>query len=1187
MDEPTLSSVPGSFKLDARRAMLKAVMQELPPSSSSSSAALFKSLTDVRWLMATLGECFDQELGESELINQGIALYTKWFSRDVCPAIEQERDAFLVEMVGHLCKVLKPITVPTITSKQHLDSARDAIGLMLTTIRDYPIKPQAWDKILTNLLTVSIEITQRDLLAPVGDPNIPPLGAEDTYPGEIAPDLLSLVLEAMVRSGTREMLKWNMFVNKVVRKLQKRPKAILRVCCAMESVSAAIVAAHYPIDSAKFISLASKGTSDLVDQYFSAIVSNAMLLKSKPVDDANNNNNDNSSGDGSGERSVRVLLNAQDPKTEVVMRLTQLHDLWRILLALPGDATCVAHPESFNYLAHSAQRIAALLLRVRSALSSPLPYKLSLAVPDSVSAFDIVGPYLFRCTDRSRFNDLTADGVAKAYAGLCDLFYTQRSSDRPIPHNMRLAFFHALHRALSQLTAAMQPVVQTILIHSPPLFTLGFDGVSFLIPTLLSQLHAMLILPDAQFSNPTLARLVRTRAVSLIGSFVGLPQSCNGLELPFDLLSKDSPVWTMMRDKELSVPAVRSSLRTSSDVDDKRNNDKSRSYRFGFSRSNRSGDKGAQEALPNPTPVQGTLISNSIECVSWIACNILKKALLLHTNHPECQQQMVIMLAVLALEDVERDSDHPLAIHVLQFLANFITDKSLNANINTYTTSLCCMAMILEIDDIQFGGFDIAYNTITVLAPFMKELLSPACPLLLNANTKPAEWLDLVCTGLAYIADAMSLPHGGSPQLAVEVALVGMSYAQHDRIDKVISEQVRNASRACLAFIINPLPPCEPWVCRQPKSNTPVLFAGCLKSNTILALSETVEGVRLVMRSEIGEFALLAQPLWETQSDQELRVKSERNPFVDKPWVPPTEDQGPIDDQTRILQDAIRNRFIENFTGLFSDPSSTLVRMRDQILKDTLQSHRVGQDVEYLSPASPVGPNTTAQDPAGNHLSRLFLSSVGGLSPVVSCEPTVCLLKDNKDFQNALHEIDHSLHFRRTISVGIRTDGELDKDFNEFFLSLGKRDTSLPDSENTTRVWVTRRHCVVFSNRSITGSAVDSVNVQWSVRRPTDDMVELMPNHIFVHQLQPKMFLLRCLNNASWPIKDLMIVSDVSLGPLLRWTSIILASEGNTPYHDDLLSKRDARIAQVIREFKSDQDFVTLMAERTGTENQQ
>eukprot|EP00300_Choanocystis_sp_HF-7_P013489 c18317_g1_i4.p1 GENE.c18317_g1_i4~~c18317_g1_i4.p1 ORF type:complete len:111 (-),score=17.32 c18317_g1_i4:58-390(-) len=90
------------------------------------------SLRDVEWLMATVGECFDQELGDIELIEQGIKLYgcvlfcvsslsTKfshmvfwlirtWFADDhFSSIIKHKRNLFVVEMVAHLCKVLRPI----------------------------------------------------------------------------------------------------------------------------------------------------------------------------------------------------------------------------------------------------------------------------------------------------------------------------------------------------------------------------------------------------------------------------------------------------------------------------------------------------------------------------------------------------------------------------------------------------------------------------------------------------------------------------------------------------------------------------------------------------------------------------------------------------------------------------------------------------------------------------------------------------------------------------------------------------------------------------------------------------------------------------------------------------------------------------------------------------------------------
>eukprot|EP00300_Choanocystis_sp_HF-7_P013487 c18317_g1_i2.p1 GENE.c18317_g1_i2~~c18317_g1_i2.p1 ORF type:complete len:1183 (-),score=277.74 c18317_g1_i2:91-3537(-) len=1142
--------------------MVKAAMPELTATPIDTKKYVV-SLRDVEWLMATVGECFDQELGDIELIEQGIKLYGTWFADDhFSSIIKHKRNLFVVEMVAHLCKVLRPILSSSITSKQHLEAAVHATELMLTTMRQNTIQESAWDSILDELLKVALEVTDRDLRAPVGDPNIPALGAEDTYPSEIAPHLISLVLEAMVRSGTRDMQKWHKFVTKYVRKLQKRPNAIGRICVAMESVTAAIVSAHYPIDPNKFTSLFNGKASDmLVDTHLAIIVSNT----------ASAMQGSDAAGEEKDKRLVKVFLNALDARTLVAMRLDQLHDLWRMLMSLPGDVSCVSHPTSFNSLARTAQRIATLLLRVRNVLQSH--GSLEMAVPDSVSVFDIVGPFLFRCSDRLRHEPPTAEGVASAYAGLCDLFYTQRSRDRPMPQQMRLAFFHALHRALSQFSKEMRSVVQTIIIHSSPLFSLGFEGVSFLIPTLVSQLDAVLMLPDNQFPSPAHALLVRTKAVTLLGSFVGLPQSCAGLELPFDQLSRDSPIWTMMRETELSASVMRSSLRASTDLDDvKRTAEKARSNRFGVFRStlNKSGDK-VPEPSPNTPPPESTVISNSIDCVSWIGCNILKKALVFHST-TECQQHMILMLAVLALEDVERDSS--LAIHTLRFLASYMTDNSSVVDIATHIKTIESMAVILEIDDIQYANFDIAYEIASSLANFLGRIFEISCPYI---AARPNQWVDLVCAALACIADAMSLPHAGPPGPIVEVVLRGINYSHDQLVPSMVSE-VRSAARLCLSFIINPLPPCEPWVCRQVQDpSVPVLFAGCVKSNAILALSETSDGVRLTLRSEIGEFAFLAQAVWETQADAELRLKSERNVFNDKgAWTPPLLEQPPSDQVTVALQDAIRARFSDEFKSLFTE-SGKLTEYRDQIARDTKQSHREGQDLSHLEPARPVGPNTHAQDPSGNHLSRLFLSTVGGLSPVIESEPTVTLLTNNERFQTALRDLDATAPFRRKIAVGIQTDGELDKDFLDFFLSLGKRDMSLPDSEDVTRVWVTRRHSIVFSNRSMSGSAIDNVTVQWCSRRPTDDLVEAYPSHIFVHQIQSRMFLLRTFAERCWPIKDLMIVSHISLAPLLRWASISQACDSASLFRDNLHQLRAARIEQIISEFKSEQDFAILV----------
>jgi len=337
-----------------------------------------------------------------------------------------------------------------------------------------------------------------------------------------------------------------------------------------------------------------------------------------------------------------------------------------------------------------------------------------------------------------------------------------------------------------------------------------------------------------------------------------------------------------------------------------------------------------------------------------------------------------------------------------------------------------------------------------------------------------------------------------------------------------------------------------------------------------------------VIRDTTGVFSYLVFPVWEDPDQSIQRTQGSKVKFTAQPinLDTPNKDQTASPEVLALFEE-IQKAFHEEMGKLEQDSRAPETKLNIVAQEDKVKTCVLTKGVqpEVAKPLPPPDRYSQSKGGARNHLSRLFLTTVGGLASCIDSRDLNLLDATNPKLHSQLGVLDAECDFRTAFQIGLTTDTPSSQAFLDFFHGLG---TGVPGEEGAIVRWANRRLRLVFTNRSIANASVDDIRIKWSERFPMDEDVMSDSAHVTIHPMPDALYLIRvtptiaALNKG--PLLDRMIVTQITLTNLLRFTCVFIAlALKRLPFAPDCAQpNRTQQLASIIREFQTDNTLLSV-----------
>lgn len=526
-------------------------------------------------------------------------------------------------------------------------------------------------------------------------------------------------------------------------------------------------------------------------------------------------------------------------------------------------------------------------------------------------------------------------------------------------------------------------------------------------------------------------------------------------------------------------------------------------------------------------------------------------------------------------------------LHTLKIIERFVFRQEIPLSLETARVAIGVTHILLQRSEMRSLSITVV-GFLESLAIFLAKTLADYnagptedCP---NIPVNDPSLAPTLSLGFSCLVDLINATGARITKTVADLLSGALSTQPCSGYGQRIASEIALAGRISILRLFNPFPSSDAKKARE-ASDLPRLYCACPVTNAILELFDIPESnggdfVRVILRDPTGEFAFDAVPVWEDLEQQEerriglttrLRLKEGWYPGNPVDTVPPT---------VSAVHDTANASFENQVRYLTTDRSELL----KTVLEDAVRRTNPDSAREILQPVSPTAQHDKYGVEKGgrrNHVLRLFLSTVGGMSPAILASD-ICLLRMDDNIQTALDNLDHEMSYRCIFHAGIHCSGSDAAAFESFFNKLGRPvDESLTNS--FVRFWSDSRVTVSYSNRQVTKQAVDDVAIQWCQSLPLDDDVTKASPRMFLHQTACGMFhvrlspALKALNVG--PLLDEMLVSEASLFPCLHATVVNMAAvmRDLTCAPDFAQPNREEVIGRLITHFRSSEPLATVL----------
>eukprot|EP00298_Acanthocystis_sp_HF-20_P017565 c21778_g1_i1.p1 GENE.c21778_g1_i1~~c21778_g1_i1.p1 ORF type:complete len:1157 (-),score=464.21 c21778_g1_i1:55-3087(-) len=949
---------------------------------------------------------------------------------------------------------------------------------------------------------------------------------------DISPFVVQLLIEAIVRSEIRDNGRW-----------QRLREMIYLWCCQ-------------PAATERFAHIAILLTKKLFrTHYESAISASKKNIQESQV--------------------FQNLIETKNEDYNYISELTvdNIDYYWNFAVSFCEDCDeNLIEVASINLISKCVDDMTQILFQFEDILDKDVS---TLAIPDTLTALNLTGNALFRIVTCPNTGP---QGVASSIRGLCSIFCGQTISSRKLPIEEKEMFISTLCRVLSPAETSDLGVVATVIENSTALPSLDAESSLSVVPYLT--LHLDFFLKSAGPPTPDLAEnwtKIRQKAITMLSSYLALSNASRDRKI-----TCSNPV-----DNESLLNLLNSEEETPSNSTQELNRDSLNQKKpakriwnkFRIINTTKQTELELTSAYSSTQHSHDSNIELSGGCWLWIISNSLIKGLNVEVDTTN-QCHLLWTLAACAFEDAHEQNISARILWVLH--QKFLEERKFQ--FQSITVSLQVMRILLNSPSTVVAK-SFSQTMIDSLVKLMTHFIQD-----MNSWRQLDIFLPFLCAAFDLIVDLIV-----SHQASVTPDLVGL----FARIPDIVRDgpsfvAVELALRSCISKIINPVPPFAASTHSATKSSkNPIVYVGCESTNAIISISDIGSddinnGVRIVVRDDTGKYHYFARPVWEDENQMKEReegAKSEYKPVQGeyKACWDQTINSNLVSQcdniQSQFIAEMNANDFkfcqdTESISAFLSQCEDTLSGNIDKEVEKNTKDNYFPPRVFPPSPKNPYDPNLS--NTSRKHMVRLFLSTVGGLSPMVRAD-NLKFLQETPQFLEELESLDNEPKNHIIFNVEVHSQNEIiSDDFIKFFQKIGDRSSHRTD----VRVWVCGDTCLTFTKNFYCEKP--SARIIWCEERPTKlELTTTLPT-IFVQKLTPKSFLILSgttnKKEMIGPLIDGMIVSDVSVGTLLPWTLMNTVSPPGSKHRYNIAQTRAERVQKIITECQRPDSEIALLS---------